>query len=278
MKLTCPACGREATRVRAAFGDETAAYCQNCGWNAALAAAKLRSSASVAQGVAIFGLLLALLGWYRSGLRAGLLLACGFVLLPLTMAWLTRARASRVERIPGQSASATRTLPSAGHLVATDTAEKTLKYQQRPRGPRLTWRGRLYSAGVAAVSILLILFACLIYRDDSQALFSPKGLLILGGFGWYAWLCGAFFVSRWKEFKLLTDGAFARGVVFVQQDLTRSMPRITYTFKDSMGTPFQKRVIDFTHGLFEGMPVSVFYDEREPSRNMALESSLFRLD
>ena len=132
--------------------------------------------------------------------------------------------------------------------------------------------------GVAAASLFLLLLARLIYKDDSHSLFSAKGLFILGGFTWYFWLCAAFFFNRWKELRLLTEGAFARGVVLVQQDLTRSMPRITYAFKDSMGRPFQKRVIDFTHGLFEGMPVSVFYDEREPSRSMALESSLFRLD
>ncbi|HKD51298.1 MAG TPA: hypothetical protein VKB90_10880 [Candidatus Acidoferrum sp.] len=55
------------------------------------------------------------------------------------------------------------------------------------------------------------------------------------------------------------------------------MPRIIYAFRDSLGRWFQKKVTDFTHGLFEGMPVTIFYDDKEPSRSMALESSLFRL-
>ena len=59
--------------------------------------------------------------------------------------------------------------------------------------------------------------------------------------------------------------------------MSRSMPRITYAFRDSLGRWFQKKVTDSTHGLFEGMPVTIFYDDKEPSRSMALESSLFRL-
>ena len=114
--------------------------------------------------------------------------------------------------------------------------------------------------------------------EESQALFSGKGLLIIGVLAWYSWLSASFFINRWKEQRLLTEGAFAKGIVLVQQDLSRSMPRITYAFKDSVGRPFQKRVIDFRHALFEEMPVSIFYDEGEPSSSMALESSLFRLD
>jgi len=207
-----------------------------------------------------------------------MLLACGFILLPLAMAWLTRMRALRIERAFDHSVGATKTIPPTGSFFATETAEKLLTYEQRPRKPRLTWRGWICTLGVAAVSIFLILLARVIYRDDSQALLSAKGVLVIGGFGWYAWLCGSFFVKRWTEFHLLAEGEFARGVVLIQQDYTRSMPRITYTFKDRMGAPLQKKVIDFTHNLFEGMPVSVFYDDGEPSRSVALESSLFRLD
>jgi len=114
--------------------------------------------------------------------------------------------------------------------------------------------------------------------EESRALSSGKGLLIIGVLAWYSWLSASFFVDRWREQRLLMEGGFAKGVVLAQQDLSRSMPRITYTFQDSVGRPFQSRVIDFTHGLFEGMPVSVFYDEHKPSSSMALESSLFRLD
>jgi len=42
------------------------------------------------------------------------------------------------------------------------------------------------------------------------------------------------------------------------------MPRITYVFRDSLGRSFQKKVTDSTHGLFEGMPVTIFYDDKSP--------------
>jgi hypothetical protein len=128
------------------------------------------------------------------------------------------------------------------------------------------------------VLILLILLARLIYNEQPRSFWSGKGILTLAALGWYLWLCISFFANRLKEFKLLTEGSFAGGVVLVQQDLSRSLPRITYVFRDSMGRPFQKRVTDFSHALFEQMPVSIFYDESEPSHSTSLESSLFRVD
>jgi hypothetical protein len=49
------------------------------------------------------------------------------------------------------------------------------------------------------------------------------------------------------------------------------------SFRDAAGHSSQNSVKDFTSGLYEEMPVSVFYNEDDPSQNVALESSLFRL-
>lgn len=141
----------------------------------------------------------------------------------------------------------------------------------------MNWRGWIYSLSVLAASILLILLVRVILNDKSQSLWSGKGVFALASFACYLWLCASFFVNRWKERCLLVEGDFAKGIVLIQEDVSRSLPRITYTFRDRLGTQFQRRVTDFSRSLFEQMPVSIFYDETEPSRSMVLESSLFRL-
>lgn len=137
----------------------------------------------------------------------------------------------------------------------------------------------MHSTGVLTLCPLLIYGAHLIYRvysDEPQSFKFGRGVLIFVAFAYYLWLCASFFANRWKELRLLTDGFFARGIVLVQNGVGR-FPHVIYVFRDSLGRQFQKRVTDFSGGLFEQMPVSIFYDDREPTRSMALESSLFRL-
>lgn len=276
MKLICPACGQTATRVRAAFGDESAAYCENCGWNAGLAAKKLRSSISTSWLVIIFGVLLSAFVRHRAGLSAALALGCAFILFPLSSGLLTRGRVLKVERVRDQFAAPTASIPLTKSFEGSKATAETL-YQQRPRRTRFNWGGWIYSLSVLAASILLILLVRLILRDKSQPLWSGKGVFVLASFACYFWLCASFFVNRWKERRLLVEGDFARGIVLIQEDVSRSLPRITYAFRDSLGRQFQRRVTDFSHSLFEQMPVSIFYDQTEPSHSTALESSLFRL-
>src|SRR5215472_4198636 len=222
MRLTCPACGQEARRVQAAFGDQSAAYCGNCGWNAALAAQKLRSVLATQWFVAIFGILLSVFVWYRSSLGSGLAVGSAFVLFPLSFGLLTLVRVRRLERVGSQFRNAGAGIRAIEPVLGVSVPQEVLRYERRPRKARLNWRGWMFSAGVFALGVLLIQIARLILRDEPQALKSGQALFALVVFSFYLGLCVSFFVKRWQEFRLLIEGSFARGEVLAQQDVSRS--------------------------------------------------------
>ena len=102
-------------------------------------------------------------------------------------------------------------------------------------------------------------------------------LVILLIYAAYTWMAILFFRNRWREWRLLREGIVADGIVVIQQEVQRSLPRIVYVFEDRVGRKFQNRVTDFSQSLYEEMPVTIFYEENDPSRSMALESSVFKL-
>lgn len=278
MKMTCPACGKEATKVAAALSTASAAYCRNCGWNVALAVSKLRADERGTWVVILFGIVLSLLALVRSGLGAALLVACGFIVFPGAFALLTRYRMRQIEQIPILYLGAGAAPLASFTANAPETAASDSQYIARPRRVRVSWRGWLYSTGVSALLLTLIFLLHLILRDERATIYSGKGLFVVASFGFYALLCISFFNNRWKERRLLSDGRYAHGVVIEQQERSKSLPRICYSFHDFSGRGFAAKVTDFSRHLYEGMPVSVFYDESDPAKSITLEGSLFRVD
>ncbi|MGB9463458.1 MAG: hypothetical protein WCA94_21440, partial [Candidatus Acidiferrum sp.] len=159
-----------------------------------------------------------------------------------------------------------------------ETAARDSLYAERPRRVRLSWRGWLYFTGAGVLSVILTFFLSVILRDEALSFYTGTSLIPLAFFGFYVLLCFSFLRNRWKERGLLSDGRYAHGVVLEQQDRPKSMPRICYSFRDFTGHGLAAKATDFSNHLYEGMPVSVFYDESDPARSVALESSLFRID
>ena len=98
-------------------------------------------------------------------------------------------------------------------------------------------------------------------------------LLVLGVF--YGWSTWKFLRNRVGEWRLLRNGEMAIGHI-LEKGSTRYSAYVIYEFRDQTEQSFQKRETDFFDGLFEGMPVHVFYD-RESKKSVALEGALFRL-
>lgn len=225
----------------------------------------------------LFGGVLSLWALARSGYETALVIACAFVLFPGALALVTRFRTQRIKAVQVQFlAGGVAPLASS----ATQPAEmvRDSRYPERPRRVRLSWRGWVYSAGVSALLVALIFFFSLIFRDDPVSIQTGKGLLVLACFSFYTVLCIWFFRNRWTEHGLLSEGRYASGVVLEQQEQSRSLPRISYSFRDFGGRGVRAKVTDFSRQLYEGMPVSVFYDEADPAKSVALESSLFSID
>jgi hypothetical protein len=274
LKLICPACGKEATKVAAAFSTASAAYCKHCGWNAALSVKKLRLDLQGWWIAAIFGMLFSLFVSFKAGIDDALLVASAFVLFPCVLAWLSHFRIQRVKKFQAQSEASGAT-PLTPPMNAPQPLVSGLQYGERPRSVKLSWRGWLYSAGVGTLLLVLLVLLKLIFKEEPLSLHSGKDALVLGFFIWYAWLCISFFRNRWRERRLLLEGRFANGIVTEQKEQSRSLPQIYYSFRSLTGVEFRARTTDFSRRLYEGMPISVFYDELDPARSVALEASVF---
>ena len=144
---------------------------------------------------------------------------------------------------------------------------------------RLSLRGWLYSFAVAGIGMLLVRNALALSNELATSFRQRPGTVAIAvlALGAYLWLCLRYFFNRWKEWQLIRSGRFAKGRVLQQEQASRSFPWIVYGFRDAVGRESHRRVKDFTSSLYEEMPVSVFYNENDPSQSVALESSLFQI-
>jgi Protein of unknown function (DUF3592) len=225
----------------------------------------------------LFGVALSLVALARVGWQASLLVACAFVLFPGVSAWLTQIRIHGIRAIQHRFPVDVTTFSAA---IGAQAPEKLrdVQYMERPRRVRLRPRGWLYSLGVAAFALALIYLPHLIFRDEPVSRHSGKGLLVIAAFVFYFFLCVSYFRNRWREYRLLSDGRPTNGFVLEQHERSRSLPQISYAFRDLGGRESRAKVTDFSRQLFEGMPVTVFYDEADPVKSVTLEGSLFRVD
>jgi hypothetical protein len=275
MKVKCPKCGAIASG--ASIGRK--AYCKVCGWNVDVASATLRTESKTLWVVGAFGCGLAAVAWIRGpyGFQGSVMIGAAFVLFPVCVALLDLVRLKKLRDIrvrADEFVPQVATGDSATSLLDENDPRIAL-----PRSVRLSLRGWLYSFAVVGIAVLLLSVLNRMSTDIATSFRQQPGmigftLLMLGA---YLWLCGRFFFRRWKEWQLFNSGKFARGIVLQQQTESRSFPWIVYGFRDAVGRPSQSRVKDFTLKLYEQMPVSVFYDEDDPSQSAALESSLFRM-
>lgn len=277
MSVRCPKCGGPA----AGTGSGKKAYCARCGWNADAAAASLRTEIQGFWGAASIGVVLALVAWARGplGTQGALMIGSAFVLFPLCFGLLAVFRLRKIRRLSTKASGRGGVESRLTETPYRDCSGKDEMALPLPRRVRLNWHGWLYSIGMGTVVVFLLFLLKVILGDATESFGRQpvKTWLALLGLGWYSWLCIKYVLDRWTEWDLLTGGRFARGIVLQQDVPWRSLPRIVYRFRDVLGQEFHNRVTDFSHGLYEEMPVSVFYKEEDPTQSVALESSIFRI-
>lgn len=271
MSVTCPKCGARA----AGTGSVHKAYCRACGWNKSIAAAALRSDMQASVGAGVVGVILVLLALRGPGGPTGaLLLGTGFILCPLSFALLAWFRLGRV-----RSATTAASQPREMCISFTEAAigDRNL-LTGTPRTVRLSWRGWLYCIGVACLFVALLAILRVIAAGIREISSHPLKSAFVGlVYGWCLVLCLRFFGNRFGERQLLLQGKFTKGTVIQTNTRSNSLPQIEYVFQDAGGRAFRKRATDFSLKLYEEMSVSVFYDEGDPGRSMALEASVFLL-
>jgi hypothetical protein len=278
-KIRCPQCGSQATELAPMLMLHRAAYCVHCGWNVPATAAKLRTSTLGLLILSAIGLLLMFVAVTRGhqGWTGALAIGVPFFFLPAALVIVAQTRLSRITRSGSQTNSDGEVFISPADGIAGSDADP-LRFSSRPRAVRMSWPGRLYAIAVMAVTASIV---WLISLSAPQLLHPPAGsvftsFLGVGAFCWWLWSCVAFFRKRIRERNLFANGDIATGTVLWRRD-GRYGPYIVYSFRTANGNSVQTRCRDYSNDQFEQMPLHVFYDPIDPSRNVALESSLYRV-
>jgi hypothetical protein len=271
----------EATEIRAFLFQSGVAYCKKCGWNVEKATAKLRSQMWGMWVLSGIGVVLASMAWIRGpyGVNGAALIAIPFVSLPLASGLVTNYRLSRLAVVrPGPRRGVVDGATPASATRDVADHENSASLALRPRMVRLTTRGRLYIAGVALLTALVLWLLSLVLPGvggpSNTAL--AKYVVATVIYGWALWSCISFFRNRIRERRLFMNGELSQGYVLNQSE-TRYGSYIVYRYRDASGADFQNRATDFSNKLYEEMSIHIFYDPYSPSESAALESSLFRI-
>jgi hypothetical protein len=255
-------------------------YCAHCGWNIPNTSAKLRTSMFGMLGVTALGLFLVFIALTRGhqDWSGALAVSVAFVFLPSGLAILARIRLARLARVSADQTSDQGDVAPSPEFTLADPEVERLRFSSHPRTVRMNWKGRLLTIAVSACAAFVIwliyTMAPSVLHPTTDSVF--KSFLIVGAFGWWLWSCFVFFRDRIRERNLFVDGDCANGVVLSRTE-ERYGPYIVYSFRPPHGSSLQRRCRDYSNDQFEQMPLHVFYDPMEPSRNAALESSVFRI-
>lgn len=75
-----------------------------------------------------------------------------------------------------------------------------------------------------------------------------------------------------RQWVLIRNGAVAEGMV-VEGKTEKGERTLVASFRDSSGREWLHKLPVSDFALWEGMPIAVFYDPRNPARNLTLENS-----
>jgi len=280
VKIACPLCKSNATKLPPFLKNHGVVYCELCGWNIPSATARIRMDVRVGWALSVVGLVLVLLAWRGPwGLRGAVMIGAAFLSLPASMVLLGQYRLTRIRRIvigPGRTIGAATTVGQTQTQSDSELAQFCLA--PRPRQVKMSWVGRLYIVGaggamVLGLWLLSIMVRALLHPSTGVTL---KLVFSVAAYFWWCWICFGFFRNRIRERSLFVNGKFAVGTVAKRSEGSQGA-YIVYVFQAGSGRAFQNRVFDFSKNQFEQMPVHVFYDPLNPSRSAALEASVYRV-
>lgn len=274
LRVDCPEC-----RAQAAFA-QGKPYCPQCGWNRGVAEQQLRKTVRAWPRTALIFLLITLALWAgllhngRVALWMVGVLATIFALMyvsirrKLAQFLAQKSETSVTEREPSISAARLEAISSD-----VNRDYRVLLSLSRPRPVRLAQRGR-FSAAVTIVIVLVLeaVFVVHLYfawiAAGTLATLPERhgvatGLLLLLPLVLVGQRYG---MVRQRE--LIAHGELAIAKV-IRQWRSQNNYSIQYEFKDASGKTFQNTSSDYTHSLYEGMTVPVFYDPGRPGRQVA---------
>jgi hypothetical protein len=156
--------------------------------------------------------------------------------------------------------------------------EQQLNGLPRPRIVSIAWRDRI---------ILFFVFSFLVLWMIAWTRAMLESWKRQPGWGALAVLLLPIYASLWvyelrRELRnrpILANGEFALGAVTSQQDIGGRTRRskIAYEFRDTQGRIWRGKGYDFTKAYAENMAILVFYEPNDPSQNVALCATIWRL-
>jgi hypothetical protein len=156
--------------------------------------------------------------------------------------------------------------------------EHQLDRLQRPRTVAIAWRDRV-------ILLFVFLFVCLwtilwtrsiLNNWKSHAQWDVFAIVFLLAF------VGMWLYEVRRELRnrpILIEGEFALGKVTSQRDVggRTKKSKIAYEFTDALGRTWNGRGYDSTKAYTENMSLMVFYEPHDPSQNVTLCATVWRL-
>ena len=283
-RTKCPNCGATTVPAMGRF------YCARCGWNRDAAERRyIRVQWVLPLLILIFDFMgIVALGIERHDWPGAILFATlptlllGFVYVGVRQG-LARMRAplSAAAEATGDDAVS---FPQVPEKAAS--AEKSEQYGflltlPLPRPVRLTRRGRrMVNLLLLFVFGMEVFLAWTLhgvwYRNQVMGQSRTPEFFLFAFMVLLAAL--PFFMRRGmvRDLRLMESGAVALGRVAEQRD-ARNASTIQYDFEDAAGKTVSASANDLTRSFTVGMSVPVFYDARNPQRNLAACASLLEI-
>jgi hypothetical protein len=280
----CPACHQKTALAG------NAVYCPSCGWNRDSAISSIqRSLHSLPIGILMFGGFMAFLYWGMGFRRTPFLMlfpCFPALVIPINF-FLMRSKLAKLKATPAPARPSTvysnfnlvaQNAPSGMQSFPASSPDEALVRTAAPRQIRVSKSGRLVM-WVASLGLLVFFvpFAAGIYRQWSLY----HSLSNVTGLGWGIAIeslvaLAAFGIWRGQkqECDLLEHGEAVTGRVLRQWTDQKRNSWIEYEFTDFVGLSHRGSALDRTNQLFAGMPLVVFYDRDNPSRQIAYCSTL----
>ncbi|MGH9691102.1 MAG: hypothetical protein ACRD4C_08525 [Candidatus Acidiferrales bacterium] len=254
-------------------------YCPRCGWQKKQAEAQLRLNLKIAP--ALFLLLLGVLFllFYRGGgthqNRVLIAVFLSFPVLAFVISYTITRR--NLKKLLAQPAPSLQPPVAPADSAPGAPASSLPQYEELlntspPRRVRMTRRGKF---NLSLILIILFVFLSIMLVALVRAWSAAHSF---AGFRTREWGMAGFatvllliLLTQWhtlaRERGLLESGAVVPGKV-LQKWSGRSASTVSYEFQDDSGQKHRGAGMDYTRKIDEGMTVPVFYDRRNPKRQV----------
>ena len=271
--ITCPRCGSPVP-LRRFLNSTSKPFCTRCGWNLDRAEAAI-SNKDVAMKLIPFAIAAVGVFFAFTAVRIKSpvlfvfpVLFAAILLLPIWGYYSTRQAIAAAKFSVNPAAAASQPV--------LDASLRQLQTLPRPRRVGFRFQGSLAAAIALLVMVVFALVGFFLADHASRNLPNNGGSFapfvpMLSVLAVFLIVVILPLVRAKRDAPLLRDGELAFARVTSQQTIQQgktSYSRIDYEFTTGSGQLIQNSTKDLSNSVFEEMTIPVFYDPRDPSKNL----------